>query len=52
VRRVLVRDTAERLAALELGEGDLRHAGSIEKLEQREAGEFSAAVELSVQNIE
>ncbi|HEV2944838.1 MAG TPA: valine--tRNA ligase [Solirubrobacteraceae bacterium] len=52
VRRVVVRDTAERLAALELGEGDLRHAGSIEKLEQREAGEFSAAVELSVQDIE
>jgi valyl-tRNA synthetase len=52
VRRVLVRDTAERLAALELGEGDLCHAGSIEKLEQCEAGEFSAAVELSVQDIE
>jgi valyl-tRNA synthetase len=52
VRRVVVRDTAERLAALELGEGDLCHAGSIEKLEQREAGEFSAAVELSVQDIE
>jgi valyl-tRNA synthetase len=52
VRRVVVRDTAERLAALELGEGDLRHAGSIEKLEQREAGEFSAEVELSVQPVE
>jgi valyl-tRNA synthetase len=52
VRRVVVRDTAERLAALELGEGDLCHAGSIEKLEQREAGEFSAEVELSVQDIE
>ena len=33
VERVVVRDTAERLAALELGEGDLLQAGTIERLE-------------------
>ncbi|MGO9320998.1 MAG: valine--tRNA ligase [Solirubrobacteraceae bacterium] len=48
VTRVLVRDTAERLAALALGEGDLLQAGSIERLEKAEAedGEFAVEVEL------
>jgi len=47
VQRVLVRDTAERLHALELGEGDLRQAGSIELLERIEDGEFAVEVELA-----
>ena len=49
VTRVLVRDTAERLAALALGEGDLLQAGSIERLEKAEAedGEFAVEVELA-----
>ena len=48
VSRVVVRDTAERLAALELGEGDLVAAGSIERVERVEDGEFAVAVELAV----
>jgi valyl-tRNA synthetase len=47
VRRVLVRDTPERLSALELGSGDLLQAGSIEQLEQREAEEFAVEIELA-----
>ncbi|MGP0101319.1 MAG: valine--tRNA ligase [Solirubrobacteraceae bacterium] len=47
VARVLVRDTAERLAALRLGEGDLLQAGSIELLEPVEDGEFAVEVELA-----
>jgi valyl-tRNA synthetase len=47
VRRVVVRDTAERLAALALGEGDLLAAGTIEHLEPVEDGEFAVEVELA-----
>jgi valyl-tRNA synthetase len=47
VTRVVVRDTAERLAALALGEGDLVEAGSIETLERVEDGDFSVEVELA-----
>ena len=48
VKRVLVRDTAERLAALALGEDDLLQAGSIESLERLESddGELVVDVEL------
>jgi valyl-tRNA synthetase len=47
VSRVVVRDTAERLAALALGEGDLLQAGSIELLEPVEDGEFAVEVVLA-----
>src|SRR5581483_3758729 len=47
VARVVVRDTAERLEALELGAGDLLQAGSIEALEKVEAQETSVSVELA-----
>jgi valyl-tRNA synthetase len=47
VTRVVVRDTAERLRALELGSGDLRQAGSIELLEPVEDGEFTVEIELA-----
>ena len=47
VARVLVRDTAQRLAALALGEGDLVQAGSIECVETAEAEEFTVEVELA-----
>ena len=47
VSRVLVRDTAARLAALALGEDDLMQAGSIERLETDEDEEFSVEVELA-----
>ena len=47
VRRVLVRDTAERLSALALGEGDLLEAGTIERIEMAEAEEFAVEVELA-----
>jgi valyl-tRNA synthetase len=47
VARVIVADTPARLAALELGCGDLCQAGSIELLEQVEAEEFSVTVELA-----
>jgi valyl-tRNA synthetase len=47
VSRVVVRDTAERLAALTLGEGDLVLAGSIERVQTVEDGEFSVEVELA-----
>ena len=47
VARVTVRDTAERLAALELGSGDLRQAGAIDQLDPVEDGEFTVDVELA-----
>ncbi len=47
VARVIVRDSAERLEALELGSGDLRLAGSIEMLEPVVAEEFGVDVELA-----
>jgi valyl-tRNA synthetase len=47
VRRVIVRDTLERLSALELGADDLCEAGAIEALEQLEAEEFAVEVELA-----
>jgi valyl-tRNA synthetase len=47
VSRVVVRDTAERLAALALGEGDLLAAGSVESLETIIDGEFAVDVQLA-----
>jgi valyl-tRNA synthetase len=47
VARVLVRDTAARLAALQLGLDDLRAAGSIEAVETAEADELAVEVELA-----
>jgi valyl-tRNA synthetase len=47
VARVIVRDTAERLAALELGNDDLRRAGAIEEVETVVAEEFGVEVELA-----
>ncbi|HEY2141284.1 MAG TPA: valine--tRNA ligase [Solirubrobacteraceae bacterium] len=47
VARVLVRDTAERLSALELGLGDLLQAGSIERLDSAEADGLAVDVELA-----
>jgi valyl-tRNA synthetase len=47
VARVTVHDTAERLDALVLGEGDLLQAGSIELLERAEGEELSVEVELA-----
>jgi valyl-tRNA synthetase len=47
VTRVVVHDTAERLQALELGEGDLRQAGAIETIERLEAEELAVEVELA-----
>ncbi len=47
VARVIVRDTPERLAALELGAEDLRQAGSVELLESIEAEELSVEIELA-----
>jgi valyl-tRNA synthetase len=44
--RVVVHDTAERLAALELGTDDLRQAGAIELLEPVVDDEFVVEVEL------
>ncbi|MCW3034166.1 MAG: valS [Solirubrobacterales bacterium] len=49
VARLLVRDTQERLQALALGAGDLRQAGSIERLETEHAEEPSVEVELGEQ---
>ncbi len=46
VARVLVRDTADRLDALTLGEGDLLQAGSIELLQPVTGDEFAVEVEL------
>jgi valyl-tRNA synthetase len=50
VKRVIVHDTPERLAALELGAEDLREAGSIEALERVEAEELAVEVELAEQS--
>jgi valyl-tRNA synthetase len=47
VSRVVVRDSAERLAALELGVEDVRQAGAIELLELVADGEFAVEVELA-----
>jgi len=47
VARVVVRDTAERLAALELGQGDLLLAGAIEAIGAIEDEEFAVEVELA-----
>ncbi|HEY4810305.1 MAG TPA: valine--tRNA ligase [Solirubrobacteraceae bacterium] len=47
IRRVTVRDTAERLRALELGKGDLLEAGTIELLELVEGDELAVEVELA-----
>ena len=47
VLRVVVRDTAERLQALELGSGDLLAAGTIERLETVPDEEFAVEVELA-----
>jgi len=47
VSRVVVHDTAERLSALALGEGDLLEAGTIERIETAEAEEFAVEVELA-----
>jgi valyl-tRNA synthetase len=47
VTRLVVRDTAERLRALELGSDDLVQAGSIERLEPVVAEEFAVEVELA-----
>ena len=46
VRRAVVRDTATRLQALELGRDDLAQAGSISQLELLVADEFAVEVEL------
>jgi valyl-tRNA synthetase len=46
VRRVVVHDTGERLAALELGQGDLLLAGAIDRIEGVEDEEFGVEVEL------
>jgi valyl-tRNA synthetase len=50
VARVLVRASASRLAALELGLGDLREAGSIALVEMEEAEEFAVEVELAAED--
>jgi valyl-tRNA synthetase len=47
VRRVVVRDSARRLEALELGSGDLLQAGSIEALERVVDEEFAVEVDLA-----
>ena len=49
VARVEVRDTAERLSALQLGSGDLLQAGTIEALAPVVAPEFAVEVELAPQ---
>jgi valyl-tRNA synthetase len=47
VRRVVVHDSAGRLAALRLGLEDLRAAGSIDAVETAEAEDFAVEVELA-----
>jgi valyl-tRNA synthetase len=47
VSRVVVHDTAERLSALALGEGDLLEAGTIERIETVAAEELAVEVELA-----
>jgi hypothetical protein len=46
VTRAVVHDSAERLAALELGAEDLRGAGSIGTIEKVVSQEFAVDVEL------
>jgi valyl-tRNA synthetase len=46
--RVMVRDTAERLARLRFAEADLREAGNIVQLETAEASELSVETVLAV----
>ena len=50
VARVIVHDSAERLAALRLGEGDLLLAGAIERIEPLEAPVFAVEVELATED--
>jgi valyl-tRNA synthetase len=50
VRRAVVRDLPERLAALELGREDLLAAGAIEQLESEPGEELSVSVELAVED--
>jgi valyl-tRNA synthetase len=50
VARVLVRDNAERLSALELGSGDLIAAGVIERLDAEQDGEFAVEVQLAAES--
>jgi valyl-tRNA synthetase len=50
VTRVVVHDSAQRVAALELGAGDLRQAGSIETVVAVVAEEFAVEVELAPQS--
>jgi valyl-tRNA synthetase len=52
VKLVVVRDTAERLAALALGEGDLVLAGSIERIQTTEDEDFAVEVELAEEPVE
>jgi valyl-tRNA synthetase len=47
VTRVVVRDSAAHLRALELGSGDLLQAGSIERIEPIESDEFAVEVQLA-----
>ena len=47
VARVVVRDTAERLAALRAAEADVKEAGHIADLVTEESAEFSVKVELA-----
>jgi valyl-tRNA synthetase len=50
VRRLLVRDTPERLAALELAAADLCQAGSVELLQTDPGEELIVEVELAVED--
>ena len=47
VARVVVHDTAPRLAALQLGADDLRQAGSLQAIETVEADDFAVEVQLA-----
>ncbi|HXD55605.1 MAG TPA: valine--tRNA ligase [Solirubrobacteraceae bacterium] len=47
VARLIVRDTEERLAALELGAGDLRQAGAVEVLQTEPGEELAVEVEFA-----
>jgi hypothetical protein len=47
VARLIVSDASERLAALHLGEDDLRQAGAIEVIETVVGEEFSVEVEFA-----
>ena len=52
VLRVVLRDSARRLEALPLAQGDLRAAGSIERIEASTDGEFSVEAELADEQTE